>query len=118
MHEALASRNSLPGPASREADPSAAFHLPSGEHGCCPLQGTLPLFSTSKVCTALPTLISVRAFIEYRTRTFPTLICGWSGGILVTLETGTMCATYSLSPTHSGHPKACISGAENTAWPP
>src|ERR1700730_6793220 len=93
MHEALASRNSLPGPASRETDPSAAFHLPSGEHGCCPLQGTLPLFSTAKVCTALPTLVAGMAFIEYRTRTFPSLTCGWFGGTLDALEPGTMCAT-------------------------
>ena len=31
MHEARALRNSLPAPASKVAEPTAAFHLPSGE---------------------------------------------------------------------------------------
>src|SRR4029077_2477914 len=64
MHETRALRNSFPWPASSVVEPSAAFHLPSGEHGCWPLHGTLPLLSTSNVCTALPTLTSVLLLIE------------------------------------------------------
>src|SRR5690242_1744585 len=33
MQERRALRNSLPSPASRDTEPIAAFHLPSGEHG-------------------------------------------------------------------------------------
>ena len=33
MHEALASRNSFPAPASNSTDPVAAFQYPSGEQG-------------------------------------------------------------------------------------
>jgi len=36
-----------------------AFHLPSGEHGLLCSQGTFPMFTTSKVFTALPTLTVV-----------------------------------------------------------
>src|SRR5258708_54878 len=32
MQEALGLRNSFPSPASRDNNPTAAFHLPSGEH--------------------------------------------------------------------------------------
>src|SRR5678810_1302004 len=56
MHEVRALRNSLPSPASSDAPPMAAFHCPSGEQGGCFRQGTLPVFTTSKVLTALPTL--------------------------------------------------------------
>src|SRR5437588_3282863 len=44
MQETLALRNSFPAPASREAEPIAAFQAPSGEHGAWPLHGTFPLF--------------------------------------------------------------------------
>src|SRR5580700_6643263 len=64
MQETRASRNSLPAPASSDAEPMAAFHLPSGEHGRCFLQGTFPRFSISKDLAALPTLSSVCALIE------------------------------------------------------
>ena len=76
MQEARGARNSLPTPASRVMAPSAAFHFPSGEQGCCFLQGTLPLFCTSNVFTALPTFSSVRVFSVYRTRTFESLVEG------------------------------------------
>src|SRR3954471_16893540 len=49
MHDVLALRNSFPSPASRDADPIAAFHFPSGEHGGCFRHGTLPVFTTLKV---------------------------------------------------------------------
>src|SRR5580704_12508990 len=76
MQEARAFRNSLPVPASSVAEPTAARHLPSGEHGRCPLQGTLPLFSTWNVCTELPTFSSVITRPEYLTRTFATFTSG------------------------------------------
>ena len=46
MQVTRASVNSLPAPASRDAEPTAAFHLPSGEHGGCLSQGMLLAFST------------------------------------------------------------------------
>ena len=55
-----------------------AFHRPSGEHGGWPLQGTSPLFWTSKVLTALPMLTVLMAFVEYRTR----ILLGRSRGLL------------------------------------
>src|SRR5579859_961939 len=76
IHEARALRNAYPGPASKVADPRAAFHLPSGEQRDSPLQGTLPLFSTSKVLTALPTFSSVMALSVCLTRTLATLTSG------------------------------------------
>src|SRR5579871_5599813 len=76
IHEARASRNTFPEPASSKAAPGRAFHLPSGEQGRCPLHGTLPLFSISKVFAALPTFTSVIAFTVYRTRTFVTFTIG------------------------------------------
>src|ERR1700757_762876 len=81
MQEARAERNWLPTPASIVAFPTAAFHLPSGEHGVCFLQGTLPLFSTSKVCTSLPTLTSEFTFTVYRTRILETFCTGWLSGV-------------------------------------
>src|SRR5579864_8637428 len=80
MQDTRTLRNSFPGPASRVVEPSAAFHLPSGEHGCWPLQGTLPLFWISNVCTALPTFTSVRLLMEYRNRTLLTFISGFPVG--------------------------------------
>src|SRR5579864_9439130 len=80
MQETRALRNSFPGPASSVVDPSAAFHLPSGEHGCWPLQGTLPLFWISNVWTALPTFTSVLLLMEYRKRTLLTFISGFPVG--------------------------------------
>src|ERR1700733_9255608 len=77
MQETLALRNWFPSPASSDAEASIAFHFPSGEHGWCPLQSTLPVFTTSNVLTALPTSASVVAFTEYRTRTFEMLMSGW-----------------------------------------
>src|SRR6185312_1994922 len=59
-HETRASRNSFPSPASRDAPPIAAFHLPSGEHGEWPPQGTFPVFATSKLLRALPVSTLVR----------------------------------------------------------
>ena len=35
MHVTLALRNTLPSPASKDAEPMCALHLPSGEHGEC-----------------------------------------------------------------------------------
>src|ERR1700690_977422 len=76
MHEVRALRNSFPSPASSEADPIAAFHLPSGEQGGCLRQGTLPVLATSKVFTALPTLAVLVVLIEYRAKTFDTTTGG------------------------------------------
>ena len=76
MHDTRAFRNSFPGPASRLAELMAAFHLPSGEHGCWPRQGTFPRFSTWNVFTALPTLITVKFLIEYLTLRLPTVVSG------------------------------------------
>src|SRR5882724_2153157 len=64
IQEVRALRNSFPSPASSDAEPIAAFHLPSGEHGGRFLQGTLPVFATSKVLTALPTLAVLVVLIE------------------------------------------------------
>src|SRR5690348_4716640 len=64
MHDARAFRNSFPAPASSVALPVDAFHLPSGEQGGRPLQGTLPTFSTSNDRTALPTVADVPDLIE------------------------------------------------------
>src|SRR5438270_9570272 len=69
MQETLGLRNWLPSPASSESDPMAAFHFPSGEQGSCPWQGTLPVFTTWKVLTALPTFSAEVVFCEYRTAT-------------------------------------------------
>ena len=60
-----------------------AFHRPSGEHGGWPLQGTSPLFSTSKVLTALPMLTVLMAFVEYRTRILLTVVVGCLGTLSV-----------------------------------
>ena len=76
IHEARALRNALPAPASKVAEPMAAFHLPSGEQRDSPLQGTLPLFSISKILTALPTFRSVMALTVYLTSTLATLTSG------------------------------------------
>src|SRR5437588_10774159 len=70
MQEALGLRNSFPSPASRENKPTAAFHLPSGEHWGCLLHGVFPVLTTSKVLTALPMFASAVAFTEYRIRVF------------------------------------------------
>src|SRR3954463_4445842 len=67
IHDTRASRNSLPGPASSVAEPSAAFHFPSGEHGCRFLHGTFPWFSTWNVFAALPMFTSLVVFPEERT---------------------------------------------------
>src|SRR5208283_2968640 len=64
MQEARALRNSLPAPASRDTELIAAFHLPSGEHGRCFLQGTLPWFSISNALATLPTLKSLWVLME------------------------------------------------------
>src|SRR5512146_2470694 len=55
MQDTRGLRNWLPSPASREMEPSSAFHLPSGEQDRPPSQGTLPVFATWNVLTALPT---------------------------------------------------------------
>src|ERR1700746_1751707 len=93
MQDTRALRNSFPTPASSVVDPSAAFHLPSGEHGCWPLQGTFPLFWISNVCAALPTLTSVLLLIEYLTRTLLTLTSGWPDGSSALSGRGTMRTT-------------------------
>src|SRR5882672_7856176 len=62
MQETLGLRYSFPSPASRENNPTAAFHLPSGEHGGCLLHGVFPVLTTSKVFTALPIFASAVAF--------------------------------------------------------
>src|SRR3954471_10756264 len=67
MQDARMLRNSLPTPASRVAEPIAAFHFPSGEHGGRSLHSSLPLFCTSKGRAALATFITVAVLIEYRT---------------------------------------------------
>src|ERR1700690_4273791 len=64
MQDVRALRNSFPSPASSDAEPIVAFHFPSGEHGSCFLQGTLPVFATSKVLTALPTFAVFVVLIE------------------------------------------------------
>ena len=76
IHDVLAFRNSLPSPASRAAEPIEAFHFPSGEHGGCFRQGTLAVFTTSKVVTALPTLAAVVVLMEYLARTLDTVTSG------------------------------------------
>src|SRR5271157_4178775 len=55
MQETRAFLNCCPSPASIVTPPTAAFHLPSGEHGGCPVQGTLPVFGTVNVLAVLPT---------------------------------------------------------------
>ena len=72
IQETLAFRNSFPSPASSDAEPIAAFHLPSGEHGGRPLQGTLPVLITWKVFTALPIFTAVVALMEYLAETLAT----------------------------------------------
>ena len=59
MHDARVSRKIFPEPASSVAEPALAFHLPFGEQGGLLLQGTLPLFTTSKVFVSPPTFTSV-----------------------------------------------------------
>src|SRR5712692_9037816 len=76
IHETLAFWKSLPSPASRNAEAIVAFHLPSGEHGCWPLQGTSPLFTTWNVFTALPMFTVVVFFTEYLTLTLATTTSG------------------------------------------
>src|SRR5215471_2447913 len=76
MQEARALRNALPTPASRLAEVSVAFHLPSGEQGRWSLHGMFPLFGASNVLTALPTLSSVIDLTVYLTRTLDTLMVG------------------------------------------
>ena len=93
IHDALALRNSFPVPASREAEPIAAFHFPSGEHGGCPWQGTFALFITWKVFTALPMFTAVVVFMEYLTMTFPITISGLSDADGVLRSTGTRWTT-------------------------
>src|SRR6266496_5935303 len=74
--EARAFRNSFPSPASMDAEAIVAFHFLSGEQGSRPLQGTLPVFTTWNICTALPTLTAVVAFMEYLARTCATTTSG------------------------------------------
>ena len=81
IQETLAFRNSFPSPASREAEPIVAFHRPSGEQGCWPLQGRLPVFITWNVFTALPMFTAVVALIEYLAETFATSISGRLGWV-------------------------------------
>ena len=59
MQETLALEKTFPPGASKVAEPSAAFHFPSGEHGHRPLQGTLAVLTTRKVLTKLPTFNDV-----------------------------------------------------------
>src|SRR5260370_39927476 len=70
MQEALGLRNSFPSPASRDNNPTAAFHLPSGEHSGCLLHGAFPVLTTSKVFIALPMFASACALPEYMRRVF------------------------------------------------
>src|ERR1700730_13457980 len=100
MHEVLALRNSFPSPASRVAEPIEAFHFPSGEHGSCLRQGTLPWFGTSKGFTALPTLAAVVVLMEYRASTLDTAT---SVRLVFSIsrKTGCRCARYNLSPANS-----------------
>src|SRR6266536_5495071 len=70
IQEARAFRNSLPGPASSETWPTAAFHLPSGEHGRWPAQGMFLVFTASNDRTALPMVATVPVLMEYLTSTF------------------------------------------------
>src|SRR5207248_2168460 len=74
IQDTLTFWNSCPSPASSDKDPMVAFHLPSGEHGERPLQGTLPVLITSKVFVVLPTLSVVVALTAYRIRIFATAI--------------------------------------------
>src|SRR5713101_5490729 len=83
IQDALAFWNSLPSPASRDAEPIAAFHRPSGEQGCRPLHGTLPVLTTWNVFTALPMFAAVVALIEYLAKTFATTISGRLGSVRV-----------------------------------
>src|SRR6185369_4622284 len=92
MHDVRALRNSFPSPASSDAEPTDAFHFPSGEQGGCLRQGTLPVFATSKALTALPTLAVLVVLMEYRARTFDTTIGGRFAG-LPSCGRGTMRAT-------------------------
>src|SRR5208282_2722892 len=74
MQFTLALRNTLPSPASKDAEPTCALHLPSGEHGERPLHGTLPVLTTWNVFTPLP-IFSVEVLtVEYLTETLLTRI--------------------------------------------
>src|SRR5665213_3600692 len=55
MQETRALLNCCPWPASMVTPPTAAFHLPSGEHGGWAAHGPLPVFGTVKVLALLPT---------------------------------------------------------------
>src|SRR5579863_7490859 len=80
MQETRAFWNCWPSPASIVTATFAAFHLPSGEHGSWPAQGTSPIFGTVNVLAVLPTLTVVELFSEYRTRTSLTVMaCAPSG---------------------------------------
>src|SRR5262245_3727973 len=70
IQETLTFWNSWPSPASSDIEPIAAFHLPSGEQGDRPSQGTLPVLTTSNVFAVLPIVIVVVALTAYRTRIF------------------------------------------------
>src|SRR4026209_1582738 len=76
IQDTLAFRNSFPSPASKKAEPIAAFHFPSGEHGWRPLQGTLPVLSTWNIFTALPMFTDVVALMEYLAETLAITISG------------------------------------------
>jgi len=88
MQDTRALRKWLPDPASSDAEPIAAFHLPSGEHGFWPRQGTPPLFSTWNALTELPMFIAVRDLMEYRTRMLATCVWGPVGVVVDAVALG------------------------------
>jgi hypothetical protein len=78
MQETRAFPKTFPCPASRDAEPIAAFHLSSGEQGLCWWHGTFPVFTTWNVVTPAPTFTSAVVSMEYLTKTFATTTFGWS----------------------------------------
>src|SRR5689334_19814687 len=76
MQDTRTSLNALPASASREIEPTLAFHLPSGEQGGWPRQRTPLVFTTSNVFARLPMFTVVVVFTEYLTRTSATTTSG------------------------------------------
>src|SRR5580700_795495 len=101
MQDTRALRNSFPVPASRNAEPIAAFHLPSGEQGARRWQGTFPVFTTWNGFAALPMFTVLMAFIEYLTLTREIVVASWLGAFEDFRPSGAISAMYSLSETNS-----------------
>src|ERR1700749_5059471 len=57
-------RNTFPSPASSEAEPIEAFHLPSGEEGPRGSRGTMPVWGSWKLVTPVPMFIAEFIWVE------------------------------------------------------